>query len=294
MKRNLLLLLCINTLLGACSRKTAAEDQARADERRQVEQENHEARTPKARTVAAWKALQNADDAAHDPDLPKVDFSNLLFYRPAITSARKVAQLYAQVDTDGVDSLLISHIDDAITAYREYASSLQETYTDLRTLALATAKNAAASRRLGEFLSEENQKSSGGDVAEFLYRLATDADFGKQRDAILDKHNDEIYNASEKCRSVSIDAANLGQTLGEKYTAHLTSREMPKTYRPHQFTLRGRQSEALRRLEERRRELEAQSAPNATADPGISLRKPKKAGIIPLKKWSQTPQAVTH
>jgi hypothetical protein len=178
---------------------------------------HRETESPKARTLAAWKAFQKVDHDFDGVNLPPLRLDDLPTFPPNIKYYRDVAFAYSQIDLEGVDEILTRHLRDSIKAHNDLANALQSAYADVVELMKSREGELGVSREVGKFLADDEHQNSGAAFAQLFYQFMTDDNFQSKLNEIRAKHRAEVTSAEDEWKQVSAADETVAKTLSEKY-----------------------------------------------------------------------------
>jgi hypothetical protein len=171
----------------------------------------------KAKTMAAWKALQKVDHDVDNSNLAALKLDDPATFPPVIKYYRDVAFGYSQIDTEGVDEMLVNHLQDSMKVHTQMANALQSVLDDVIVLMKSREGGLDTSRAVGRFFADDEHQQSGAGFAELLYRLSTDDDFQNKLEEIRSKHRSEVLGAEDTFNKVADEDKSVAKSLTEKY-----------------------------------------------------------------------------
>jgi hypothetical protein len=179
---------------------------------------------PKARTLAAWKAMQRVGYESQTAKVPKGRLDDPPSLKPNIRYMRAKAAGYSQIGLEGVDSILRDHLSHRIALYTRFADIFGSEYNDVLKVLQSFQRDAEMRHTFAELIAESDEEKAAAKFAEVFTLLVADDDFKRQVDQIGQQYQPVINEAFEEAQQLDDEETATANALSEKYNVVLKPR----------------------------------------------------------------------
>ena len=181
-------------------------------------------RSPKARTLAAWKTMQKIGYESQTTNPPKGRLDDPPSLKPNIRYLRGKAAIFSRINLDGVDSILTNHLSHRIAAYTRFADILENEYNDIIRVMQSLQRDAEIRHRLTELVTESDEEKTAAKFVELFAQLMADDEFQRQVEQIGQNYEPVMNEALEEAHRVDDEETATANALSEKYSVALKPR----------------------------------------------------------------------
>ncbi len=174
--------------------------------------------SPKAKTLAAWKAMQKVGyDAQNNNPPSRPNLNDPPTLKPAIRSMRAKSQAFAHINRDSVDRILTDHLDHRVVLYAALADLLEDEYKEVVNVMRSFERDAKMRHLFTEMVTETNEEKAAGQFAELFVQTMADDDFAAKVAQIGEKYQPMMKELLEQASRVSSEETAAATSLSEKY-----------------------------------------------------------------------------